>query len=108
MHLILHLEERMQDFGPPLLFSQYWIERYIGWIFGRLNARKLAAESLFRSAQASEAHKVSFRVPFVTENRKEYEEVVRENGFMMRGKGVMKCFSEEDDSDGRFLGLMNN
>ena len=108
MHLILHLEECIQDCGPPLLFSQYWVERYIEWIVGRLNAQKLAAESLFRSALAGEAHKVYFKVPFVSENRKQYEEVEMESGFMMREKGFIKCFSEEDDGDRRFLGLMKN
>ena len=29
MHLILHLEDCIRECGPPVLLSQYWMERYI-------------------------------------------------------------------------------
>ena len=59
-HVLLHLEDNIRECGPPLVFSQYGMERFISWILGRLNARKLSAASLFKNALLGEANIVRF------------------------------------------------
>ena len=87
--------------------SQYGMERFIGWILGRLNARKLAAASLFKNALLGEAYKSYFRLPF-TEDVREFEEVDAAAGFEMRGKGYTLWLSYECDDDCHLLGWLRS
>ena len=102
-HLLLHLEDTIRECGPPVGFSQYGMERFIGWILGRLNARKLAAASLFKNALLGEAYKSYFQLPF-TKDVREFYEVYAAGGFEVRGKGYTRWLSYECRADCRFLG----
>ena len=104
-HLLLHLEEGIRECGTPVGYSQYWIERYIGWIVGRLQARNRAADSLFRGALFGEAYKMYFNVPF-SSDVVDYEDFEGDEGFQMHGRGYMHCLCYDSESDMRFLGRL--
>ena len=38
VHAILHLSETIERCGPPIMYSQFWMERYVGFIKHRLTA----------------------------------------------------------------------
>lgn len=59
-HLLLHLADGVVECGPPINYSQYWMERYIGWVKGRMNAWRLASSSLFNDCKFVEAYKHLF------------------------------------------------
>lgn len=84
-HLLLHLRENIEECGPLLSVSQYWMERYIGWIEDRLNSKNLVAESLHRNALFLEAYKAFYREPF-TESSHTYNAVWLAGGFKLLGK----------------------
>ncbi|PXF41853.1 hypothetical protein BWQ96_08432 [Gracilariopsis chorda] len=67
LHLLLHLAECVAECEPPLYYSQYWMERYIGWILSHMNARNLAFSSLFNNAKFVEAYKLLIRDPHETD-----------------------------------------
>lgn len=106
-HLILHLEEGIRESGPPVGYSQYWTERYIGWIVGRLRAKNLASASLFKSALFGESYKMYYSEPFAS-NVAAYEEVVEEGGFQMQGKGYRRWLSYENSADVQFLARLKS
>lgn len=60
VHLLLHLRENMERCGPLVNCNQFCLERYVGFIKDRLNARHLAAESLAQNAKMLEAYKLFF------------------------------------------------
>ncbi|PXF49252.1 hypothetical protein BWQ96_01041 [Gracilariopsis chorda] len=64
LHQLLHLAENVETLGPPLEYSQWWMERYVGWVKHRLNARNLAAESLTENARLLESYKLFFKKGF--------------------------------------------
>ena len=64
IHALLHLADCMKEFGILHNLCQYWNERFIGWIVGRLNAKSLAAKSLLNSAVFMESDKIFFRRAF--------------------------------------------
>ena len=64
MHAILHLKENVLRCGPLVGCSQFWMERYINTVKGRLNARNFTAESLTENAKLYESYKLFFGKPF--------------------------------------------
>ena len=64
IHAILHLRENVLRCGPLVGCSQFWMERYINKVKGRLNARNFAAESLTENAKLYESYKLFFGQPF--------------------------------------------
>lgn len=83
-HLVLHLRDNIEECGPLVNTSQYWMERFIGWSEDRLNARCLAAESLHRNALFTEAYKIFFNEPF-SESDERYQTVVEAGGYQLLG-----------------------
>ncbi|PXF48905.1 hypothetical protein BWQ96_01247 [Gracilariopsis chorda] len=64
LHQLLHLADNVEALGPSLNYSQLWMERYVGWVKHRLNARNLAAESLTENAKLLESYKLFFKEGF--------------------------------------------
>ena len=64
IHLLLHLGTSTIECGPLICTSQYWVERYIGWIMDRSHAPYLAPKSMFNDALYGEAHKLFLKHPF--------------------------------------------
>lgn len=60
IHLILHVEDNIENCGPLINCSQFYVERYIGFIKNRLNARTPAAESLLENAKLLEGYKLFY------------------------------------------------
>lgn len=58
LHLILHLADGIRENGPLVNSSQYWVERYIGWIANRLHAKRLPASSFRNAALFNESYKM--------------------------------------------------
>ena len=104
-HLLLHLEEDIRENGPPVGYSQYWMERYIGWILGRLNARRLAAASLFKNAVVIEAVKAKFKMPF-NERVAEFQDVQGGGGFRMMGAAHNHRLDASIASDQRLFTIL--
>lgn len=104
-HLLLHLKDCIVENGPRVLYSQYWMEIYIGWIMGRFNARRLASSSLFNNAVNREAYKSFFLVPFATSSG-DYDSVFDEGGLVSKGKGWQHYFSQETEDDHSLCELM--
>ena len=69
VHAILHLSETIERCGPPVLYSQFWMERYVGFIKHRLQATTRAAECLAENAKLLEGYKLLFDKHFVTEQK---------------------------------------
>lgn len=65
LHLLLHLKDNVQQYGPLVNCSQFYVERYIGFIKNRLNSRTLAAEALCENAKLFENYKLLFDEHFV-------------------------------------------
>lgn len=99
-HALLHLADCMERFGPLSGISQYWLERKIGWIGDRLNARIRAGESMFKSAVFGEAYKIFFKQPFY-ENKSGYSDILRKGGLVLLGPSVSRSFSDlqEEEAD---------
>ena len=57
IHLLLHLSLSIRQCGPLMCSSQYWVEKYIGWIMERTNARNNAAQSMTGLAIYGESFK---------------------------------------------------
>lgn len=53
IHSMVHLGWAVEQCGPPIYYSQFWVERYIGDIKSRLHATNLAAESLNENAKSA-------------------------------------------------------
>ena len=64
VHLLVHLQSNILDNGPLVACSQYWVERYIGYIVGRLNAKTLPSTSIYKAALFTEATKIIYNSPF--------------------------------------------
>ncbi|KAI0561115.1 hypothetical protein FGB62_92g115 [Gracilaria domingensis] len=54
----------MERYGPLLGVSQYWVERYIGWIKHRRTAKNRAAKSMFMREKTRESYRYFFQEPF--------------------------------------------
>ncbi|CDF37104.1 unnamed protein product [Chondrus crispus] len=65
VHQLIHLEENIRAFGPPVNYAQWWVERFIGWVKNRLNGRALPAEALTESCKLIESYKIVFKEHFV-------------------------------------------
>lgn len=57
IHLLLHLEDSIRDSGPLLNMSQFPMETFIGESIHGMNAKHLAAESLFEHWKLKESYK---------------------------------------------------
>ncbi|PXF41609.1 hypothetical protein BWQ96_08675 [Gracilariopsis chorda] len=64
LHQLLHLADKVDAFGPPLNYSQWWMQRYVGWVKDRLNARNLAAVSLTKNGKLLESYNLFFKEGF--------------------------------------------
>lgn len=86
LHLLLHLKDNILRNGPPAYYSQYWVERFIGGLVSRLNARRSATTVLFRSCLFNESAKIIYDLPFHSSDE-EYKEVQAYSGYQLYGKG---------------------
>ena len=68
VHALLHLADNVLNCGPLILSSQFWMERYIGFVKNRLNATNNVTESLTQNAELLEAYKIFFGEHFVEKN----------------------------------------
>lgn len=66
LHLLLHLKECVEACGPLVLYSQWWVERYVGFVKHRLHASVRAAESLTENARFLESYKMFFNQHFAS------------------------------------------
>ncbi|PXF41316.1 hypothetical protein BWQ96_08963 [Gracilariopsis chorda] len=64
LHQLLHVADNVEAVDPPLKYSQWWMERYVGSVKHRLNARNLAAESLTENAKLLQSYKLFFKEGF--------------------------------------------
>lgn len=89
------------------------MERYIGWILGRLNARRLAAASLFRNALSIESYKSQFQIPF-NEGASLFLNECGEGGHRLLGTGYKRSLNENlnpeslSGDDERLLNLLRS
>ena len=58
-HLLLHLKDNFLENGPLAGCSQYWVERYIGYIVGRLKFKQLTGTSIYKQSISTEAAKIN-------------------------------------------------
>ena len=97
MHLLLHLAEAIQENGPLVNCSQYWVERYIGWIVDRLNAKRLPASSLRNNVILLESDKILFAsTPTVID---EDDTTCVSDGFKLLGTAKRVLLHLEDDEN---------
>ena len=66
MHMLLHVHEQTKAHGPLVNCSQFWVEKYIGYVKSRLNARAKASESLSSNAIMLEGYKLFYGQHFQT------------------------------------------
>lgn len=85
-HLLLHLKENVLENGPLSLCSQYWVERYIGSLVSRLNAKRVPATSLSNAALFNESTKMVYGTFFDTSDC-DTDSVIPINGYKLLGKG---------------------
>ena len=64
IHCVLHLAECLKRFGPLQNVSKHRMERFIGWLVERLNARNLAAGAMLNTSIFGEAGKSFFSCMF--------------------------------------------
>ena len=57
-HVLLHLADCMERFGPLIGISQYWVEGYIGWVGQRNNSRVKPAQAMIKNALFGESLKL--------------------------------------------------
>ena len=108
MHLLLHLADETREVGPPVLYSQYWVEKYIGWILNRLNAKRLAGASFRRAALFSESYKMVHEgVTLQNSNNRtrEYEDLCR-RGCIFLGPRKLLNLEELPDRGRAFRALL--
>ena len=60
MHMLLHVRYHTELHGPLVNCSQFWVEKYIGYVKNLLNARAKAAESLTSNAIMLEGYKLFY------------------------------------------------
>ncbi|PXF41844.1 hypothetical protein BWQ96_08423 [Gracilariopsis chorda] len=99
IHLLLHLAEGVFESGPPVGYSQYWMERYIGWVLGRMNAINLAAASLMNDAKFVEANKSFFRVSVENDGMKMIRDLNERGGYELRGQKQTYWVGSNEDMD---------
>ena len=58
VHLLLHLASSIRECGTLMSSSQYWIEKYIGWVIERTNARNNPVQSMLKTAVFTESYKL--------------------------------------------------
>lgn len=107
IHYLLHLRDSIVECGSLPAASQYPIERYIGWIQNRLNARVLAAESLLRNALFGEAFRIFYKEPFFNKNT-EYDDLVCNGGYKTLGRSSLHNLSGVDLEDKRLRKQIQN
>ena len=59
-HVLLHLADCMERFGPLIGVSQYWLEGYIGWVGQRNNSRIRPGQSMIKNALFGDALKLFY------------------------------------------------
>lgn len=106
-HLPLHIRGCVLESGPPVGYSQYGMERYIGWQVGRLNAKNLASASLHKNALFTESFKIRFKVPFAG-TCGNFAEVEGQGGFVLKGMGYRRRFAGGNSDDDRLYLLMRS
>ena len=60
MLMLLHVRHHTELHGPLVNCSQFWVEKYIGYVKNRLKARAKAAESLTSNAIMLEGYKLFY------------------------------------------------
>ena len=106
IHLLLHLSESIRQYGPLISASQYWVEKYIGWILGRSNAKTLPAKSMLQSAWFGDAKRLFFRERF-HKLPSSPQEVVDAGGYMFLGPR-RKVRLREIDSEVKLVELIGS
>lgn len=88
-HLLLHLKDNIIENGPLVGCSQFWVERYIGYLVARLNAKRLPATALYQASLFNEAAKVVYDTSFATNDGKA-------DGFEFLGAGKVVTLESAD------------
>ena len=124
-HILCHLQMHVRNVGPLLNCSQFYVERYIGFIKHRLHARNLAAASLTENSRISEAFKLVFNDSLLFFDRVEAEgnDVEEDEGALfwenevdgtsaqptrMLGRGIHESYSSTWSTKMRIMPLMIN
>ena len=68
MHYLLHVADNIRRCGPPVNYSQFFMERFNGYIKQKFNATTCAAESLLEITKRSESWKLVSGRHFVREH----------------------------------------
>ena len=105
IHCLLHLAECLKRFGPLQNVSQYWMERFTGWLVERLNARNLAAEAMLNTSIFGEAVKIFFSCMFHQDDEG-YEIVESMGGIDMLGPSRRIRVSGQDQVSVRMKQMM--
>lgn len=58
--MLSHVRDNVLRCGPLVNCSQFWVERFIEFTKGRLNARSKAAQSMTESAKLLEGYKLFY------------------------------------------------
>ena len=82
MTYYIHLAECLKLFGPLQNVSQYWMQRFIGWLVERLNARNLAADAMLKMSIFGGAVNIFFSCMFHQDDE-DYEIVESMGGIDM-------------------------
>lgn len=96
-HMLIHLEQGIRDCGSLSGASQFWMERYIGWIVGRLHSRSLAAASLTKNSLDWECFRIYFEEPFIREDQL-YNSTLAAGNYCLLGPSWDEDIDSSDNS----------
>lgn len=94
-HLLLHLKENVLDNGPLSLCSQFWVERYIGSLVSRLNARRTPALAISKASIFNESSKMIYGYQF-QKNYDTASAILPGSGYRFVGRGERVILSSAD------------
>ena len=97
IHDIAHLGWMVEQCGPLVNYSQFWVERFIGFIKHLLHATTLAAESMNETEKMTERVKIYFGDHFAT---RDSDDVVSpaDDKIDSEGRGITLLFPSDQES----------
>ena len=89
VHSLLHLRRQVERYGPFTNYNQFWLERRVGDEKKKLNATRLAAESMTERGKLFESYKIFFDEHFICSNDECLE---TDNNQNSQGTDTSSCF----------------
>ena len=83
-HVLLHIADCMERFGPLISVSQYWVEGHIGLVGQHNNSRVKPAQAMIKNALFGESLKLYYD-KMASERSSGIEEVIENQGYLPVG-----------------------